>query len=118
MKPLTPGVAVDMKPALQPAFLLLHPDDNVLVCIRAIGAGETIGLPGEEQRTLEMETAIAVGHKIARQDLDAGVPVIKYGAKIGSTTDVIRAGEHVHLHNMRSDYIASHTRPGAANKKT
>jgi hypothetical protein len=31
--------------------------------------------------------------------------VIKYGVPIGSAIVEIEAGEHVHLHNMKSDYI-------------
>ena len=34
----------------------------------------------------------------------AGDPVIKYGARIGTATQDIVPGEHVHLHNMRSDF--------------
>ena len=53
---------------------------------------------------------IQVGHKIACYALKAGYKVIKYGAPIGLMTEAVDAGRHVHLHNMKSDYIASHTR--------
>ncbi len=36
--------------------------------------------------------------------LRAGDPVIKYGARIGTATQDIVPGEHVHPHNMRSDF--------------
>lgn len=39
-----------------------------------------------------------------------GEQILKYGASIGSATEAIKTGQHVHLHNMKSDYIASHTR--------
>jgi hypothetical protein len=32
---------------------------------------------------------------------------------IGSATAPIRRGEHVHLHNLASDYIATYTLPAA-----
>lgn len=88
-------------------FILLHPDDNVLVCRQATSAGDTITLDGEH---VAVPTAIAVGHKIARYDLKPGDKIIKYGAPIGSMTAPASRGEHIHMHNMQSDYIPSHTR--------
>jgi hypothetical protein len=60
--------------------------------------------------TTALREEIQVGHKIARRALSAGDSVIKYGAPIGSITVTVAAGGHVHLHNMKSDYISSHTR--------
>lgn len=87
--------------------ILLHPDDNVLVLAAPIRAGQTIEIDGE---TLAAPGDVAVGHKIARRRLAIGEKVLKYGAPIGSMTAVAATGAHVHLHNMKSDYIASHTR--------
>jgi len=88
-------------------FLLLHPDDNVLVCRQAAAAGETLVFDGH---AMTLPSTIAVGHKIARRDLKPGDKVIKYGAPIGSMTAAATRGAHIHLHNMQSDYIPSHTR--------
>ena len=33
---------------------------------------------------------------------------MKYGAPIGSATAAIAAGEHVHVHNMKSDYTPTY----------
>ncbi len=88
-------------------FLLLHPDDNVLVCREHAGAGQDILI--DDVRVV-LETEIEVGHKIARRALAAGDKVIKYGAPIGSMTTDAAPGAHIHMHNMRSDYISSHTR--------
>lgn len=87
--------------------ILLHPDDNVLVLAEPIQAGQTIEIDGNQ---LVVPGAVAVGHKIARRALIAGEKILKYGAPIGSMTAAAIAGEHVHMHNMKSDYIASHTR--------
>jgi hypothetical protein len=87
--------------------ILLHPDDNVLVLAEPIQAGQTIQIDGAE---LVAPGDVAVGHKIARRALVAGEKILKYGAPIGSMTAAATAGEHVHMHNMKSDYIASHTR--------
>ena len=87
--------------------ILLHPDDNVLVLAAAIQAGQPIEIDGV---MLAAPHDVAVGHKIARQALAVGDKVLKYGAPIGSMTQAAAPGAHVHMHNMKSDYIASHTR--------
>ena len=92
------------------SLILLHPDDNVLVCVAAIRAGDPVTIDGS---TVTAREAVAVGHKVARRPLAAGDKVMKYGAPIGSTTRPIERGDWVHMHNMKSDYIASHTRQSA-----
>jgi (2R)-sulfolactate sulfo-lyase subunit alpha len=87
--------------------LLLHPADNILVITAAVASGDIVVVDGAP---ITMLSAVDVGHKIARIDLDAGAAVIKYGAPIGSMTAPAARGAHVHLHNMKSDYIATHLR--------
>ena len=87
--------------------ILLHPDDNVLVCVAPILPGDQLWLDGEAVVASE---AIDVGHKLARAPLSAGARIIKYGAPVGSLTRSVARAGHVHLHNMQSDYIPSHTR--------
>ena len=89
------------------SVVLLHPDDNILVLAAPIQAGQALQIDGQ---TIIAVGDVAVGHKIARRALSIGEKVLKYGAPIGSMTASARPGEHVHLHNMKSDYIASHTR--------
>ena len=43
------------------------------------------------------------GHKYALRDIAAGENVIKYGMPIGHATCAIRAGEHVHVHNVATN---------------
>ena len=87
--------------------VLLSPDDNVIVACRFIRAGETISFSG---RSITAAHDTETGHKIACKPIARGKSVIKYSAPIGSATRQITVGEHVHLHNMRSDYIAATTR--------
>ncbi|WNO52838.1 UxaA family hydrolase [Stakelama saccharophila] len=87
--------------------ILLHPDDNILVITAAVKPGDTVIVGGT---TLTVDAAIGVGHKIARRALEPGEKVLKYGASIGSMTRHAAPGAWVHLHNMKSDYIASTTR--------
>jgi (2R)-sulfolactate sulfo-lyase subunit alpha len=87
--------------------ILLHPDDNILVVIAALSPGDPLLVDGE---TIPAHQSIGVGHKVARRPLSPGDKVLKYGAPIGSMIAAANPGDHVHLHNMKSDYIASHTR--------
>jgi len=88
-------------------FLLLHPDDNVLVCRMHAFAGQSVVI---DDQLITLPSDIDVGHKIARRDLRTGDKIFKYGAPIGSMTANAAIGAHIHMHNMQSDYIPSHTR--------
>jgi altronate hydrolase len=59
----------------------LHPEDDV-----AIARDATKGIPA--------------GHKIAVRDIAQGQPVRRYNQIIGFASRPIRAGEHVHVHNV------------------
>jgi SAF domain len=96
---------------LDTAVLVLNPEDNVMVCRRDVHAGEQIIIGGE---VLTARSDVALGHKIARRTIHCGAPVVKYGMSIGSSTAEIQPGDWVHVHNMRSDYIPSHTRGSKA----
>lgn len=93
--------------ALLSPLLLLHPDDNIVVARRDIAAGERVELDGE---SFVIQVAVELGHKIARRDLDANTRVLKYGAPIGSLKTRVARGEHVHLHNLASDYVSPTSR--------
>ena len=57
---------------------------------------------------------LGLGHKIARIAIAPGAPVIKYGAPIGRATQAIAPGDHVHLHNLKSDYTPTYALEGKA----
>ena len=92
---------------MKPKFILLHPQDNVLVCCRQANVNEIITIGKEKIALLQN---MELGHKVARQALSRGDKIIKYGVFIGSARQAISPGEHVHLHNMKSDYITPTTR--------
>lgn len=46
---------------------------------------------------------LADGHKYALRDIKAGEDIIKYGNPIGHATCDIKAGEHVHTHNVKTN---------------
>ena len=83
-------------------LLVLSPDDNVAVACQDLAAGTAVTL-GRDGVALQGD--IELGHKVACRAISKGEKIVKYGAPVGSATDDIKAGEHVHLHNMKSDYI-------------
>ena len=84
----------------------IHPDDNVLVAKRRIEAGEQVEVGGE---TVIFSNPIGLGHKIAAAAIGKEEKVIKFGIPIGSATEAIPLGGHVHLHNLKSDYLPTYT---------
>lgn len=87
-------------------LILLSPYDNVVVARCAIDEGEILSIDGEK---VVLAQAVTLGHKLARRKIQAGEKILKYGAPIGSATTSIPCGAHVHLHNIKSDYTATHS---------
>lgn len=87
--------------------VLLHQADNILVSCRDLPAGARLCI---DHQPVILKESIPLGHKIARHHVAKGEKIFKYGAPIGSASTDIALGEHVHLHNMKSDYIPGHTR--------
>ena len=50
-----------------------------------------------------VEVNVDDGHKYARRDIKSGENIIKYGQPIGHATVDIKAGEHVHTHNVKTN---------------
>ncbi len=96
-----PNVALETDQRL----LLLSPHDNVLVLREAIGSGEKIVINGFG---ITIQSHIGIGHKLAAAAIPSGKKVLKYGAPIGSVTSDIAIGDHVHVHNMKSDYTPTY----------
>jgi altronate dehydratase len=86
-------------PKTRPSAIVLDPADNVAVALRALVEGEEIVVEGA---TLRATAAIPTGHKLARRAIAEGDPVLKYNETIGIASAPIAAGEHVHVHNVRS----------------
>lgn len=87
-------------------LILLHPQDNVWIVRTSVVAGEQVIIDG---KFLSFEKRIGLGHKVAAKDIQQGERIIKYGVPIGSATENIPVGTHIHLHNMKSDYIPTYT---------
>lgn len=50
-----------------------------------------------------VEVDLSTGHKSAIRDIKCGENIIKYGSPIGHATCDIKAGEHVHTHNLKTN---------------
>ena len=81
------------------AALVISERDNVATALEALDAGRVLDLDGVLLTVLD---AVAAGHKLAIRDIEAGEAVIKYGSPIGLASAPIRAGAHVHTHNVSS----------------
>lgn len=86
-------------------FLVHNARDNVAVAVTDIKSGQDLagaGLSDGTPYNLTAHQDIPLGHKIALKDLNVGDTVIKYGEDIGRVVAPIRAGEHVHVHNLKT----------------
>jgi hypothetical protein len=91
---------------LDARLILLSPEDNCLIAAAPLEAGTALDIEGE---TVVLATAIPLGHKIARRALAAHDKVIRYGAPIGHVSVGVEKGEHLHTHNLESDYLPTYT---------
>ena len=84
-------------------FIKINDNDNVVVALKAIPAGETISVrvQGGEKQVTALEE-IPAGHKMAVCDIPEGGEVIKYGYRIGNTKEAVKAGAWIHTHNIRT----------------
>ncbi|MBO8173338.1 MAG: UxaA family hydrolase [Bacillaceae bacterium] len=81
--------------------LCLNDKDNIAVALSNIPGHTVVRVQRKaEMISVELEQDIAFGHKFAIQTIRQGEPIIKYGEVIGKATRNIRAGEHVHVHNL------------------
>ena len=76
-------------------IIRLHANDNVVTAKLEIDINTDIN-----SENLSTNQHIPVGHKIATRDIDKGEDVVKYDNIIGTATDEIKKGDHVHVHNI------------------
>jgi (2R)-sulfolactate sulfo-lyase subunit alpha len=89
------------------SLLRISPKDNVLVLTSTLVSGSEIHVSGV---TRVFDHDLALGHKIAACDIKKGEKIFKCHFPIGSAKVDIPMGEHVHLHNMQSDYLPTYDR--------
>ncbi len=86
----------------------IHASDNVVIARRQLLGGTVIAEEG-----ITVAGLVPPGHKIATRAIARGDAVRRYDQIIGSATQDIAPGQHVHTHNLQfSDFARAHE-PGA-----
>jgi (2R)-sulfolactate sulfo-lyase subunit alpha len=87
-------------------FILHDARDTVaVVVVEGVREGDELnGWIMDDDRTMQLRArqAIPIGHKIALRDLPVGATAVKYGVEIGKVVAPIAAGEHAHVHNIKT----------------
>ncbi|MGA3173257.1 MAG: UxaA family hydrolase [Syntrophorhabdales bacterium] len=87
-------------------FLVHEAGDSVgVVVVEGIKAGQELTgwvMDNDKTLTIKVSHDIPIGHKVALKDLAKDDTVYKYGADIGRVAAPIKAGEHVHVHNLKT----------------
>jgi len=86
--------------------MMMNAKDNVAAALERLEGGvpTTVILPSQEVfREVTPEKSIPTGHKLAVKEIRKGDHVVKYGQVIGTATQDIGLGDHVHVHNVMSN---------------
>lgn len=87
-------------------FVLHDAKDTVaVVVVEGVKAGMTLnGWIMDEDKPSEVVARqdIPIGHKVALKDMSPGDTVWKYGIDMGKVVAPIQAGEHAHVHNIKT----------------
>lgn len=82
------------------SFLKINPADSVIVCLRAMKAGETVSADG---KVITLLQDVPAGHKVLLEDKNEGEDIIKYGYPIGHAKKNLKAGEWVNENNLKTN---------------
>lgn len=89
---------------MKPVFVINEMDNVATAVVDALSKGDEVVTNGQLQDLrLKANQDIAYGHKIAIKAIAKGDTVYKYGLSIGSATQDIKVGDHVHVHNVESN---------------
>jgi (2R)-sulfolactate sulfo-lyase subunit alpha len=87
-------------------FVLHDRSDSVaVVVVEGVKAGmELKGWIMDEDKitSVTAKQDIPIGHKVALRDMKLGDTVVKYGIDMGKVVKPITAGEHAHVHNIKT----------------
>jgi|TARA_Y100000031_G_C7971380_1_gene270545 (2R)-sulfolactate sulfo-lyase subunit alpha len=90
-----------------PDFLVHAEHDAVgVVVVEDIAAGQSLegwAMDTDQTLSITVNDPIPLGHKFALRDISDGEAVIKYGENIGRTVADIPKGNHVHVHNLKTN---------------
>ena len=87
-------------------FVLHDAHDSVaVVVVEDVKAGMPLQgwiMDEDKMTAVTARQDIPMGHKVALRDMAVGDTVIKYGIDMGKVTKPIAAGEHAHVHNIKT----------------
>jgi altronate hydrolase len=93
----------------------IHPNDNVVIARQQLVGGtvivrrQQVGDEVVSEESFTIAGLIPPGHKVAAVALQPGDPVRRYNQVIGTATQAIAPGQHVHTHNLAfSDFERAH----------
>ena len=79
--------------------------DTVGVAVVDLKKGQSLtgwNMTSDSTQRLKATQAVPLGHKIALGEIAKGDEVVKYDEAIGCATKVIKKGQHVHTHNLKT----------------
>lgn len=78
--------------------------DNIATIFDQVSYGREVVVidPKGTKETIKTKNDIPYGHKIAIKEIKKAEHITKYGEDIGTATNNIKIGEHVHVHNLDS----------------
>ncbi len=87
-------------------FVLHDAKDSVaVVVVEGVKAGMELSgwiMDDDKATHVTAKQDIPIGHKVALRDMAVGDTVIKYGIDMGKVVAPIHAGEHAHVHNIKT----------------
>src|SRR5690606_14037123 len=78
--------------------LKVHPNDNVLVALQDLQAGQTVEYT---ESSYLLSEAIPAKHKFFTEDLKEGDPIIMYGTLVGKTQYDVKMGSRMSTDNVK-----------------
>lgn len=89
--------------------LKLSENDNIAIALEDLQQGDIVSILTSSTREDICEVTVIdnvlFGHKIALENIAVDTGVIKYSCSIGLASSSIKVGEHVHVHNIMSQYL-------------
>ena len=86
--------------------IMMNSNDTVATALENLEANDVVSVISASQEAVEEITVrqgIPFGHKLALKLVAQGEDVSKYGEVIGKASQDITPGEHVHIHNVKSN---------------
>lgn len=106
-EPRAPGTQAGSSSGRRVVHIVLHDakDTVGVAVVEGIRAGTQLNawiMDDDEIVTVPAKQDIPIGHKVAIKDMAVGDTVYKYGVDIGKVVAPIKAGEHAHVHNIKT----------------